>query len=222
MSISRSAMLALGVEFVVLFVSWQPTRRAAALIVAPIFVIALRVMSPGLVGTIFTQFANAGDDPSLQGRADSRGAVGHVIAQSPWVGRGFNTYIPADFVKLGLTGVNHGSLDNQYLGSIVEVGYVGLAALIGILVIALGIARGIRLRAQDDDARALGQSFLASFLAVAVGMATFDGLGFPMFAGLFFLLFGIAGAMWRVTRDEWREAREAEVTQPRATVPVRS
>jgi O-antigen ligase len=215
MSLSRSAMLGLFFEFFILFASWSPARRIAALKIAPVFVVGMRILVPGLVGTMFSLFANAGDDPSLQGRADSRAAAGAVIGRYPWFGRGYNTYILTNFRELGLVGVNHGSLDNQYLGTVVEMGFVGLAALLMLMIASSCVARGIRIRAQDQPTRDLGQAFLAAFVAVAVGMATFDGLGFPMFTGQYFLLLGLAGALWRITRDEWRAA---QIIGPRVTL----
>src|SRR5690606_4772502 len=68
-SLSRSAILALAVELMVLFVRWEPRRRLAALAALPVFIVGLRVTSPGLVGTIISMFAGAKEDPSLQGRA---------------------------------------------------------------------------------------------------------------------------------------------------------
>jgi len=219
MSLSRSAIIGVVAEFIVLFAVWSPRRRLRALAVAPLFIIAMRLMISGLVGTIFSIFSNASDDPSLQGRADSRNAAGVLIDKSPWFGRGFNTYLPSEFQQLGLKGVNHGAFDNQYLGTVVDMGYVGLFALIVVLVIALGLGRGIRIRGLDGPSRDLGQAFFAAFLATAIGMGTFDGLGFPMFMGLFVLLFGIAGAQWRINRDDWRRAHD-QVARPRARRPL--
>ncbi len=125
MSLSRSAMLAVLAELIILFWVWSPRRRLAGIAIAPVFLVAMRLLIPGLVGTMFSLFSNAADDPSLQGRADSRNASGAIIARSPWLGRGFNTDIPSNYLDLGLQGVNHGSLDNQYLGTVVEMGYVG-------------------------------------------------------------------------------------------------
>jgi len=207
MSLSRSAILAVAAELIVLFWIWPPRRRLAAVAVAPVFLVALRLVIPGLVGTMVSLFSNAANDPSLQGRADSRSAAGALIIRSPWLGRGFNTYIPANFLELGLQGVNHGSLDNQYLGSMVEMGAVGLIALIMLLLVSMGVARGIRARSSDPETRNLGQAFFAAFLATAIGMATFDGLGFAMFTGLFMLLLGTAGALWRVTKAEYDSER---------------
>ena len=58
------------------------------------------------------------------------------------------------------------------------------------------------------------------FAAVAIGMATFDGLGYTMFTGLFMLLLGAAGALWRDTRNEADRLR-ARVPAPRANEATR-
>ena len=204
MSLSRSALLGVAVEFVVLFWIWTPRQRLRALVIAPIFLGAIRVFIPGLLGTIFSLFSNVSNDPSLQGRADLRAVAGDLVHQAPWLGRGFGTWVPTAFREAGIVGVNHGAFDNQYIGTTVDTGYIGLAALVLLLIVSVGVARGIRCRAREQARRDLGQAYLAAFLAVAIGMATFDGLGFPTFMGLFLLLFGTAGAMWRITRDEQR------------------
>ena len=49
----------------------------------------------------------------------------------------------------------------------------------------------------ERETRDLGQALAGSIAAAGVGLATFDGLGFPMFSGLFFLLLGCIGALWR-------------------------
>ena len=42
-----------------------------------------------------------------------------------------------------------------------------------------------------------GFALAASILAGFAASFTFDSLGFPTFAGLWFVLFGAAGALWR-------------------------
>jgi O-antigen ligase len=201
MSVSRSAILGLAVELIILFVSWTPRRRLGAIVIAPVFIVGMRVLIPGLVGTISSIFGNASTDPSLQGRTDDYAVVGQFITRSPLVGRGFGTFLPTDFFFL----------DNQYLGIIIEVGFVGFAALLTLLIVGMALGRGIRVRSTDERSRDLGQCFIAVFAAAAVGMGTFDALGFSMFTGTLFLLLGVAGARWRLARS----ARPSALT-PRA------
>jgi hypothetical protein len=191
MSLSRSAILGLITEILVLLPAWPPTRRAKLALGAPPFIVAMRLAIPGLVGTVTSMFATAGTDNSVQGRTDDYAVVGSFISRSPWFGRGFGTFLPKDFFFL----------DNQYLGTLIELGFVGLVAVLLLFTIGMALGRGIRARATGAAGRELGQCFVAAFAAGAVGFGTFDGLGFPMFTGVLFLLLGVAGARWRLARE---------------------
>jgi polysaccharide biosynthesis protein PslJ len=196
MSLSRSAILGLTIAFIVMFFGWPAGRRMAVLLVLPVFVVGLRLLIPGLVGTIKSLFTGITNDDSIKGRTDDYAVVGQFIDKSPFVGRGFGTFLPKDFI----------TLDNQYLGTIIETGYLGLAALIMLFVIGFFTARGIRVRSHDERHRDLAQSLAASISVAALGYVTFDGLGFPMITGLLFLMLGIIGALWRLTRQELASA----------------
>ena len=188
MSVSRSAMLGLGVGILLLFLSWSGWRRMLAILILPLVLVAMRAAVPGLLGTIRSLFSLWSNDPSIQGRTDDYGVIGTYIAQSPWFGSGFETFLPKEFVLL----------DNQYLGTIVEMGIVGLLVLLTLFAVAFGCARGVVLRAPDPVTRSLGVSLSASIAVLAFSFATFDGLGFPVAAGILFLLLGVIGALWRL------------------------
>jgi O-antigen ligase len=211
MSLSRSAILGLFVAFLVLFAGWPSSRRMGVLLVLPVFVVVLRFAIPGLVGTIKSLFSSLSSDPSIQGRTDDYKVVGQFISKSPWFGRGFGTFLPKDFFIL----------DNQYLGAVIEIGYIGLAALILLFGIGFVTARGARIRFADPELRDLAQSLAASVLVAGIGYVTFDGLGFPMVTGLLFLLLGCIGALWRISRQPPDAAPEPPAPAS-AVTPVRT
>ena len=91
------------------------------------------------------------------------------------------------------------TLDNQYLGQAVETGVLGVAALLSLFIVGVTCARGVRLRANDEGTRHLGQALAASVTVAMVTFITFDGLGFPMVTLTTFLLLGVTGALWRVS-----------------------
>jgi polysaccharide biosynthesis protein PslJ len=192
MSLSRSALLGLPLGMLVLFAAWPARRRLAALIVTPVVLVGMRLMVPGMLGTIRSLFVNLRSDPSFQGRTDDYAVVGKFIAAAPVFGRGFGTFDPRRYVLL----------DNQYLGSLIETGLVGLVALLGVFLAALACARGARLRLADPDLRGLAQALAASVVVATVSFATFDALAFPMATCMVFLLLGCCGALWRLSRDE--------------------
>lgn len=194
MSISRSAMLGLVCTFLVLLVGWDWRRRANALLVAPFALAIMRMAVPGLLGTIKSLFTGLSNDPSYLGRTNDYDYVREYIATRPWLGRGPGTFIPELYT----------TLDNQYLGQIVETGYVGLVALV--LLIAAGVALGwrVRKRATNAEDRSLGTSLAAAAVVPMVTFITFDGLGFSLSSGFAFLVIGCAGATRRTARLQSR------------------
>jgi O-antigen ligase len=191
LSISRSAVVSLVVALVVLCVGWPSSRRWWVAKVAPAFLLAVRLVAPGTLGTLWTGLLGMQNDPSIQGRAKNRALVVAYIADRPFLGRGFATFLPERYLLL----------DNQYLGILVELGVVGLGAVLGVFGVALVLAVRIRRRTGDEETRDLALALAASVAAAAAGLATFDGFGFASFAGLVFLLFGCIGALARLTRE---------------------
>ena len=186
LSVSRSAILGITVAMIVLLISWPSSRRWMALLVTPLILAGMRIAMPGLLGTLFSGFTH--QDDSIKGRTDDYAVIGTYIDRSPFVGTGFGTFIPKTNIIL----------DNQYLGSTVEMGYIGSGVLVVMMVVGFATARGIVRRAPDAATRSLGVSLSASILVLAVTFATFDGLGFPIAAALLFLLLGVTGALWRI------------------------
>jgi O-antigen ligase len=211
MSLSRSGILGLFAAFLVLFPAWPSARRLQVLIVAPVFAVAMRLAIPGLLGTITSLFTSLTSDGSYQGRTVDYAAVAPLIKERPWLGRGFGTYIPQIYRFV----------DNQYLMSVVETGFIGLGLLLLLLLVGIGTARGARRRSAEPVTRDLAQSLAASVMVALVSFITFDALSFPMVSALTFLILGCAGALWRFSVQE--EAARRAGLEPRATpAPSRS
>ena len=192
MALSRSAALGATAALVVMFVSWSWRRRHVVLLALPVFLLGMRVVVPGVLGSVWSLFTHLGGDDSTRGRTQDYALVGKFIWRHPFFGRGFGTFIPSKYFVL----------DNQYLGSIIELGFVGLTVLIVMFVTAFFTARGARRRTSDPDRRDLAQALAASIAVAIVSFGTFDALGFPMVAGMLFLVMGCAGAMWRINRAD--------------------
>jgi O-antigen ligase len=195
MTLSRSGTLALGVVALVLAFGWRREQLFRALLFAPLFIVMMRLLVPGLLGTIRSLFTNISNDPSISGRTDDYAAVREYISAGAWIGRGLGTFNPVEYQVL----------DNQYLGQLIETGVVGLAALLALFLVGIGLARGARLRAADAVTRDLGQALAAALCVPAFSFATFDGFAFPIISGLTFLVLGCAGALWRTTGGLSRE-----------------
>ncbi|MGW5363355.1 O-antigen ligase family protein [Actinopolymorpha pittospori] len=196
-SISRSTMVAIAVGALVVGASWGWRRRLIVAAATPFVLLGMRLALPGTLGTILSLFENIGVDPSISGRTEDYAAADAFITESPWFGRGFGTFTP-ELYRL---------LDNQYLGILIEAGFVGLISLVALLVTALFLARGGALRfgsASPQGQLCIGLS--ASVAVLTVSFATFDGLGFAAAANALFLFIGLAAAVWRISVEVhgWR------------------
>lgn len=210
MSVSRSAVLVVLVAVVVLLVGWPARWRINALLVMPVAVVGLRLVVPGLVGTLVSLFKNVFNDPSITGRTSDYGVVLGVMDDSPWFGRGLFTFVPR-YYRI---------VDNQYLMFVVELGLVGLLAVAVFLVAAFVQAQAAHHRAREAASRDVSLALSASVAGVLVSLLTFDALGFPMAAGLMMLLVGLAGASWRLATVE-DPASPYRPHQPRVAAPPR-
>jgi polysaccharide biosynthesis protein PslJ len=209
MSLSRSAALGATAAIVVMLLGWSWSRRRVVLLAIPVFLVALRVAVPGLLGSVYSLFAHLGSDNSIKHRTQDYALVGRFIWSHPLFGRGFGTFIPSRYFLL----------DNQYLGTIIELGFVGLSLLVVMLVTGFFTARGARRRTADPGRRDLSQALAASIAVAIVSFGTFDALGFPMVTGMLFLLLGCAGAMWRLNgQDSRRPSAETTLGAPSGAV----
>ena len=198
-SLSRSAILGLVLGGLVLMIGWPGRRRVPALIAAAGFLVVLRMIVPGLIGTLYSLFDSISDDPSISGRTDDYSSAGEQIAKHPLLGRGSGTYLAE----------RYGPLDNQYLGVLVENGYIGLITFIFLFLAGIYAATRARQISEDPVIHDLALSLIACQSIIALGAATFDLLWFSTATGLLFVLIGVSGALLRAV-----QAQSAGATTP--------
>jgi PST family polysaccharide transporter len=195
-SVSRSAILAIIVSMGLLVTMMRPVQRVKALAAMPLAVAIVFVSAHGLIGTL-KSFIQAGTgDPSVAHRVNNYPLVGRLVAQAPWFGQGGGTYIAKSALYI---------LDNQYLTTAIELGLVGVAALLFYFIWPAIAALLARKRTDDPEIRDLCAALAGATLAAAVCSATFDSLSFPMFVSVQALVLGLIGAVWIVV-DREREA----------------
>ena len=141
----------------------------------------------GLVGTIRSLFTGAEHDPSVQARLDRFPAVVELVAEYPWLGRGFGTYTPEDYFLL----------DNEIQKTAIESGLIGVAALVLFIVFVATVAW--RTRGTDESNRLLGTALAASILGIFISTYTFDAFFYKILMGLVYLCIGLVGAFWRLS-----------------------
>lgn len=194
LTVSRSGVTALVLGLVYTFLVLDGRGKLRLLLLAPVFGGVVSIAAPGLLRTLRDLFLNAQQDSSVLSRVSDYDAVQYFVEQDPLLGRGLSTFLPTMYRVL----------DNQYLGILVEAGVVGLIALVTLIVgpvlMCLGLGRRV-----PDRTRLLEAAALAAGLVTGGALLlTFDGLGFPMCAGVLWLLIGAAGANWRIGIQESR------------------
>ena len=190
-AISRSAIVGALIGLVVILPALPPSQRKLLVGGSAVAAVATFVSVPGLLGSVAGLFTGISADGSAQSRTNSYQLVWEYFTRHPFFGRGFSTFLPA-----------HRILDNQYLGMLMDVGLVGLIAFLALILAGIGCAIAARRRSTVPRERELGQALFASISVGAVGFALFDGLSFPMTAGLLFLVIGLAGALNRLVVAE--------------------
>jgi O-antigen ligase len=206
-SVSRSAVLALVLALVVLVVLMPAPQRLAALFVVPLGLVAVFMSAPGLIGTLASFFGAGSKDPSVATRLDDYPLVERLVQEAPWFGHGGGTYIVDNALDI---------LDNQYLKTAIELGLVGVVALIAyflVPVIAALVARG---RSRDPELRLLCAALAGAGLAAGASSLLFDSLSFPMFSNVHALVIGLIGAAWRLAPS----AEAAATGSSGGTVPA--
>jgi O-antigen ligase len=185
-SVSRSAILAAGLSLGVMFVLMPPAWRVTGIAAAMLAIVGIFMTAHGLLGTLKTYFLAGTADNSIAHRVSEYPYVEKLVREAPWFGQGGGTYIVQE---------TH-ILDNQYLTTTIELGLVGLAALIFYLLwpaLAALVARG---RTTDRAIRDLCSALGGAELAAALCSGTFDSLSFPMFVSIQALVAGLIGAVW--------------------------
>jgi hypothetical protein len=191
MSVSRSGFLTLAVGLTVYGVALSHRGRFNAIVLGLVGLAVFRALVPGLLGTVRSLFRDVDTDPSIAGRTDDYAAIPGLMEGHWWWGRGLGTFLPDVYFFL----------DNQYLGSLLAGGVVGLGAFIALHVVGAGVARGVRHRTTDPALRSEAQALAAAICSLAVAALVFDSLSFRQSAFLLFLFIGSSGAHWSLVRD---------------------
>ncbi|MGO1973132.1 MAG: O-antigen ligase family protein [Propionibacteriaceae bacterium] len=199
LAISRGAVLALVAGFAVLALSWGWRRRVNMVIIAIGLTVICRALFPSVIGTLTGLFRDIGNEPSSQGRIDDFAYVNGAIAERPWQGLGLGTFSPEVYFYV----------DNQYFLMLLEGGIGLLLGFVAVLLLGIGVAQRAAARLRGSPHQGLADAVVAGLVGFAVASATFDSLSFRQVGLLAFLLLGIGGALWRLSRpgDDWPDLR---------------
>jgi len=199
LTVSRTAVVALFVAFVVILPGFDKRQRKLILIAGAVGIVAMRFIVPGLVGTLRALIFNYGGDPSIATRKSDYDYVATFVAERPLFGRGWGTFLPERYTFL----------DNQLLGGLIEIGVVGVVLLIGVHVTGIAQAVVVRRRSTDPEVRSLALCLIAPIAVSLVTWMTYDAMAFPTGRTLTFLCIGCVAALWRLQRFPENSPRTA-------------
>jgi O-antigen ligase len=143
--------------------------------------------TPGYLRTMYGLFTAGSSDPSVNNRLDNYPRVLAALEQRPWLGQGGGTDIQVDLTKV---------LDNQYLKAAIELGSIGVLALVLYMLVPVIAMVSTMSRSRDPAFRALCGALGGSALAAAIASYTFDSFSFAQFASVHALVVGLCGACW--------------------------
>ena len=204
---SRTAVVMLAVSFI-MFLRYKPGPTIRMVPYLFVLLIVVQGAMPGTLGTfkssffpkqglVSDEFAGSG---SGTGRLQDVGPSLREWIHSPFVGQGFGTRLTSQQDDASQGFVNGRILDDQWLGSLLEIGLLGVFALIWLIVRALRLLKD-RAIADDSDYGWLLTAIATSICAYAIGMLTFDAFSFIQVTLLFFVFLGLAAVALRVDPD---------------------
>jgi hypothetical protein len=208
-TVSRTPVIMLVVAFVVYLV-FRPIQTVRFLPALPIVFIASLLLVPSLVRpTIDAFFPSGGLVGSQANELNEGGArtVGRLadikltvpdIEASPVVGHGIGTRVIDPFATARYLpdGRYGGILDNQWLASLLEIGFLGIGALLWLMVRAARSLMAENRRRHGADPL-LAASFAASILSFGVGMLFFDAFAFTQVTFMFFFVLALTAVFLR-------------------------
>jgi O-antigen ligase len=165
-------------------VAFRPRQMVRLAPFGLVMVIAIHMLAPAALGGVISQLTGGFfDSGSTIGRTSDYEAIAPDIATHPLTGRGYGTIDPtrSDTYRI---------LDNHYLGTLLQTGFVGLGVYLALLVTAMALAYRVFRGGEDPDLRRLGLAALAGFFAFGVAGALFDLFSFLQVPYMFCILAG--------------------------------
>lgn len=160
----------------------RPAQMVKLVPLGLVIVAMVHALSPGALGSVFAQLKpDRLDSQSVNHRKADYDAVHPDVFNHPAVGRGYGTYDPH----------RYRIIDNEYLLRLIETGFLGLAAYLGLILAVVGanlrtVRRGDPLRAPPALAAA------GAAVAFLTASALFDVMSFPHAPYIFLSIAGLA------------------------------
>jgi O-antigen ligase len=158
---------------------------------------------PGTLGTMKSMLSpsylikeQSYDQGATAGRVADLGPALDRWSRKPLAGTGFGTTVSDPTASKES---EQQILDDQWLGSLLEIGAIGVLALLSLFITAIRRLTRVAKRSEGSDSW-LATGLAASLIAFAIGMFTFDAFAFIQVTFFAFIIFGFAAL---VARPGW-------------------
>ena len=182
--VSRAAIIGFVLAALAMIPAVPRRYRAGVLGGGVVLVALVVVLLPGLLSTTVALFTGAGTDPSTQSRVGALDRVPEFMSSSPVIGVGFGTFLPRYYI-----------FDDAWVLIAVELGVLGVAAFAGVVFTSIWSALVARRQSGHGDVKLVGYALAVAMVSMGVMFAFFDGLSFPISAGMLFLIAGLCGSV---------------------------
>ena len=175
-TISRSALVGVIIAVIVFGCYWPLRRTLVVLGGCAVVLAAAWLANLALLRQLIDVVSGGSKDASLQSRSYGRGYVAEHFGDHVWLGQGSGTY------DVRVQPV----LDNDYLAQLMQVGIIGLGALVVFYVVGLiaGMRSAVRLRGTLDPLAEIVPGLLAAVLVVMAISMILDVGGFAQMSML--------------------------------------
>jgi len=187
-------LIALGLAF--LCIKPRATVRFLPMLLP--LIVVVQIVMPGTLGTLrsmlqpsFVVKEQSYNKGGGAGRVADLGPALSRWSSQPFLGSGFGTKV-AD--ANAAEGSEQQILDDQWLGSLLEIGAIGAFALLWLFVRAIRRLTGYARSATESDGW-LATSLAAGLISFIVGMLSFDAFAFIQVTFCAFIMLGFAAAV---------------------------
>lgn len=177
----------------IVLIAYRPKAMMRAILIAivPLF-IAIHLLAPGQIGTVFTQLlpSHATTVNTDKVRVQRYDAVRPDIMSHLVLGRGFQSYDP----------IKYRYLDNEYLGLLIGAGVLGTVIFLGIFFAVFSYTHPL-IRGPDRERASIALALQSAMTMIMVACALFDLLSFEHVSYMLFFLSGLLIAMRKPVRQ---------------------
>ncbi|PQZ91089.1 polymerase [Arthrobacter sp. MYb227] len=192
MTVSRTGMIGLAVVALITIPFMPKIFKQWAVVVVPVGFMALFLMVPGMVTTLFSSATAGSSDTSITYRTDDYPLAWKLFFDHPLFGLGPGAWIPTDQKNI---------FDNQYLLTVVTLGCLGLVAFLLYLLVPAFAALMSARYAVSEELRYLAGSIAGAMFVAAISSGTFDAMSFQTFALITPFFIGIQGTVWLTVKN---------------------